>query len=154
MDISENITAENSSNSQTSIDMEINEGKIEKSNSLNFTNKNKISLNANDDPQQSTSSSRKLTPVRDHPLISHSIDNEDDDEIENINSNIRNFPDLVLMTTGTSNHHQFPADQSSAFKTNVIAINSVNNNVPHKYKYREPSPVSLIFLCSSVNWMS
>lgn len=161
MDISENCTTENNSNSQTSIsqaDNEINDEKLEKSNSLNFkTNKNfdqetnqntyESTLSVHDH-QQSTSAIQKLTPVRNHPLMFDNDSDEDGDNLE-CNSNIRNFPDVVLMTHSTSNQ-QPPLKPP---KTNVTAMNSVNNNdgknriVP---KYREPSPVSKIEFISII----
>jgi hypothetical protein len=158
MDISENCTTENNSNSQTSIsqaDIDNNEEKVEKSDSLNFfkasknesDNQNTYSLNVMEHPQ-SSSTSQKLTPVRNHPLMFDDDEEEDDSDLECCNSNVRNFPDLVLMTH-SSNQQQQPLrlNQTVSRKSNVTAMNSVNNNDGKNrivHKYREPSPVSKI----------
>lgn len=166
MDISENCTTENNSNSQTSIsqaDIEINEEKLEKSDSMNFfkesknvdqdsiNNQNTYNLNP-----QSSSTSQKLTPVRtlEHPLMFDDADDESD--VECSNSNVRNFPDVVLMTHSSNQQQPLRINQPSSTSTktakSMAAMNSVNNNNSNNNdgknrilpKYREPSPVSRI----------
>lgn len=168
MDISENCTTENNSDSVSptisnlQADIELNEEKCEKLSRISnpvldhstlkcddlesIVNQNTFNLSVNTN-QQSTSStsSQRLTPVNIHPLI---FDDEDNEEGEDLCSNSRNFPDLVLMTHTNKiehNQQQQPPLRLNKPSTNGSNINSVNNNdgrnriIP---KYREPSPVS------------
>jgi hypothetical protein len=176
MDISENCTTENNSNlvspSLSSLQADTNDFFIEEKNNEKFSKSNhnlssekedresfvnqntyRLSVNSR---QKSSSAAQKLTPTKNHPLeisISGNEEEEEDDDDELCgNSNVRNFPDVVLMTHQHQQQQQFsdtqqkptPLRLNQPTATNKINMNSVNNNdgMNRVTKYREPSPVS------------
>lgn len=103
-----------------------------KSPSHDKENQNNLTLDTNHQQQHQT---QKLTPVHHHPLMFDDPDDDNDNDCNN--SNVSNFPDVVLA------HHQplrlgQPVMKSRT--TTADLVNSVNNN--RKPLYREPSPVS------------
>lgn len=78
-------------------------------------------------------STQKLTPVHHHPLM---FENDEESEDSCNNTNVSNFPDVVL------SHSQ----RSTTVKAKADLVNIHNNNDAKSRKpfYREPSPVSKI----------
>ncbi|KAG5679092.1 hypothetical protein PVAND_008686 [Polypedilum vanderplanki] len=120
--------------------LKLNETTMKKQDDENIENRNilNLSCSSSNDQQQNTMM-KKLTPVRNHPLMMF-----DDNDLENSSTisnstNVRNFLDVVLMT---HNQQQKPKAKTSSSDL----VNSMNNNDNRNHhnfaKYREPSPVS------------
>lgn len=84
---------------------------------------------------------QKLTPVRHHPLM---FDNENDEESEDScnNTNLSNFPDVVL------SHSRREVSKTVKATADLVNIHNNNDLKSRKPIYREPSPVSKIYFVS------
>jgi hypothetical protein len=86
---------------------------------------------------------QKLTPVHHHPLM---FDNDEESEDSCNNTNVSNFPDVVL------SHSR--KERTTAVKAKADLVNIHNNNIKsRKPIYRAPSPVSRkIIIFVSFTW--
>lgn len=95
------------------------------------------------DTSQQGPQTQRLTPVHMHPLM---FDDDDESEDACNNTQLSNYPDVVLA------HHQPNRLSQAAAKSHATdLVNSVNNNNSLTTKvrkpiYREPSPVSRLFI--------